>query len=259
MDSVMPARLLAFDTSTDTMSIAVGRTVNGVAQVWRHTGAGGAQASSMLIPAILDLMAQAGLGFADLDAIAFGCGPGAFTGLRSACSVAQGLGFGARAHGDGQPVAVLPVDTLLALAEEVRHQISPGGAPVRVLAMLDARMGEIYAASYAFDGGCWKQDQAYALARPENLRLGPGWEPSGGVLAGNVFATYGERLPFGPGLPRVQALPTASAMLRLAPALLAAGHGVSPELALPIYIRDKVAQTSAQRAAAKATPGQVTA
>ena len=244
-------RLLAFDTSTDTMSIAVGRTVDGVPRVWQHTGAGGAQASISLIPAILDLMAQAGLAFADLEAIAFGRGPGAFTGLRTACSVAQGLGFGAQRAGGG-PVPLLPVDTLLALAEEARQQYAPGNAPLRVFSMLDARMDQIYAAAYAFDGLHWSQHQGYSLDRPEDLPLDAAWLAPGGILAGNVFAAYGERLPASAGLARINALPTAGAMLRLAPALLAARHAVSPELALPLYIRDKVAQTSSERAAAKA-------
>src|SRR4051794_16897671 len=105
------SKILAFDTSTETLSIALtdGR------QTWQHTGAGGAKASAALIPAVLALLAEAGLRLAELDAIAFGAGPGSFTGLRTACSVAQGLAFGA-------DVPVLPVDTLLAVAEEARHQ-----------------------------------------------------------------------------------------------------------------------------------------
>ena len=97
-------KLLAFDTSTESMSIAVGDGV----RVWEHTGAGGAKASATLIPAILALLQEAGLALRQLDAIAFGRGPGSFTGLRTACSVAQGLAFGAA-------VKVLPVDTLHAL------------------------------------------------------------------------------------------------------------------------------------------------
>ena len=245
-------RLLAFDTSTDTMSIAVGRTVEGETRVWQRTGAGGAQASARLIPVILDLMAQAGLAFTDLDAIAFGRGPGAFTGLRTACSVAQGLGFGAQRTNGGGPVPLLPVDTLQTLAEEARHQYAPGGTPLRVLSVLDARMDQIYAAAYAFDGRHWTQHGDYLLERPEGLSGQFAWLTPGGLLAGNVFSVYGDRLAHGAELARIDALPTASAMLRLAPALLAAHHAVSPELALPLYIRDKVAQTSRERAAAKA-------
>jgi tRNA threonylcarbamoyladenosine biosynthesis protein TsaB len=233
-------KLLAFDTSTELISIAVTRPVDGVAQVWQHTGAGGAQASSGLIPAIEQLMAQAGLRFEELDAIAFGQGPGSFTGLRTACSVAQGLGFGA-----GRPV--LPVDTLLAVAEEARQQNAPDQTHCRVLALLDARMDEMYAAHYEFDRGEWKQREDYRLIRPEDLTL-----QGSTVLAGNVFAAYGERLPLTAQLPRWQAVPTAAAMLRLAPALLAQGHAVDAAHALPRYIRDKVAKTTLERAAEKA-------
>lgn len=245
-------RLLAFDTSTDVMSVAVGCSFDGVPRVWEHTAAGGAKASGSLIPAILDLMAQAGLGFADLDAIAFGRGPGAFTGLRTACSVAQGLGFGARGSAGGRAVPLLPIDSLLALAEEARYRHASSALPLQVLAMLDARMDQIYAAAYTFDGTHWKQRQPTLLERPEDLSLDFAPDSVGGMLAGNVFAAYAHRLPAGAHLTRIDALPTAVAMLRLAPALLAAGHGVSPELALPLYIRDKVAQTSSERAAAKA-------
>lgn len=240
-------QLLAFDTSTDAMSVAVGRAVDGVQRVWAFEGVGGAMASAALIPAIQDLMQQAGLAFADLDAIVFGRGPGAFTGLRSACAVAQGLGFGARAAAGGGPVPLLPVDSLLALAEQARFQHAPQQPQWQVLAMLDARMDEIYAASYRWDGAFWHTLQGPALARPHDLRCGPDQ-----AMAGNVFGVYGARLGGDAAAARLPALPTAGAMLRLAPALLAAGLGVDPALALPIYIRDKVASTHSERAAAKA-------
>lgn len=230
--------LLAFDTSTEQMSIAVQR--HGVATPWQHTAAGGAHSSTHLIPDIQRLMAQAELRFDQLDAIAFGAGPGSFTGLRTACSVAQGLAFGAN-------LPVLPVDTLLAVAEEARVQTGHAD-PWAVTALLDARMDELYAASYYFDNEKWKQIKGCSLIKPEDLA----WDGHS-VLAGNVFAAYGARLPDGPGL-RVLALPTATAMLRLAPALLAAGTAVSAAQALPSYIRDKVAQTTLERAAAKSAP-----
>jgi tRNA threonylcarbamoyladenosine biosynthesis protein TsaB len=233
-------KLLAFDTSTELISIAVMRVVDGVSRVWEHTGAGGAQASSALIPAIETLMAEADLSFAQLDAIAFGRGPGSFTGLRTACAVAQGLGFGAG-------VPLLPVGTLLAVAEEARAQQAPRAAHLRLLALLDARMDELYAAPYAYADGRWQQLTDFSLLKPEQVAL-HGCE----ALAGNVFAEYGERLPAAPTLPCWQALPTAAAMLRLAPALLAAGNAVPAAEALPRYIRDKVALTTEERAAAKA-------
>jgi len=233
-------KLLAFDTSTELISIAVTRLVDGQARTWQHTGAGGAQASSALIPAIEVLMAEAELRYEELDAIAFGQGPGSFTGLRTACAVAQGLGFGAG-------VPLLPVDTLLAVAEEARAQQAPQQQNLRLLALLDARMGELYAAPYAYAAGSWQQQADFSLLKPEQLVPGDAQ-----ALAGNVFAEYGERLPLSADFPCWQALPTAAAMLRLAPALLAAGNAVAAADALPRYIRDKVAQTTQERAAAKA-------
>lgn len=233
-------KLLAFDTSTELISIAVTREVGGVPQLWQHTGAGGAQASSALIPAIETLMAEADLRFEQLEAIAFGRGPGSFTGLRTACAVAQGLGFGAQ-------VPLLPVDTLLAVAEEARLQQAPQAREWRVLALLDARMDELYAAPYDYADGRWQQRADFRLLKPEQVDA-TGCE----ALAGNVFAEYGERLPLSPVFPCWQALPTAAAMLRLAPRLLAQGNAVPAQDALPRYIRDKVALTTAERAAAKA-------
>lgn len=230
--------LLAFDTSTDTLSIAV---QHGDA-VWQHTGAGGAQASAALIPAIQRLLAEAGLGFDTLDAIVFGRGPGSFTGLRTACAVAQGLAFGARS---GQGTPVLPVDTLLAVAEEARHQ----HGCTQVLAVLDARMNEVYSAHCTWQEATrqWSTDADFGLCAPEALTLADAalW-----IVAGNAQAAYGERLL--PQARHVPALPTATALLRLAPALLAAGAAVPASEALPRYIRDKVAQTTAEREALRA-------
>lgn len=237
------ASLLAFDTSTDSMSLAVQRWHNGALQVWQHEAPGGALTSAQLIPAIQALMAQAELRFNELQAIVFGCGPGSFTGLRTACAVAQGLAFGAG-------IPVLPVPTLLALAEEARHQHAPERDTLQVLALLDARMDEMYAAGYAFESGHWTPTLPAQLIRPEALTLNADC-----VLAGNVFATYGARLAQAgctPGPTQWTALPTARALLRLAPALLAAGGALPPDQALPLYIRDKVAQTTQERAALKA-------
>jgi tRNA threonylcarbamoyladenosine biosynthesis protein TsaB len=233
-------KLLAFDTSTESMAIAVGDG----ARVWEHTGAGGAKASATLIPAILALLRQAGLALGELDAIAFGRGPGSFTGLRTACSVAQGLAFGAG-------VKVLPVDTLLALAEEARHR---QGA-TRIVAALDARMDEMYIARYDLSIAGAGYDAEPELVRPEDLRVPGGW-----ALAGNVFNAYGERLAAGADAAtiRIDALPTAAAMLRLAPALIAAGQAVAADHALPRYIRDKVAKTTDERTAERAAQAAAT-
>ncbi len=220
---------LAFDTSTERLSLAVGR---GEA-VWQQEGAGGAQSSATLIPALLALLAQAGLTLQQLDAIVFGSGPGSFTGLRTACSVAQGLAFGA-----GLPV--LPVSTLLAVAEEARHK----HGCTRVVAALDARMNEVYSAPCEWQGGQWQVPADFALGAPESVAVPPGW-----TLAGSAAAAYPGRLAGAPGL---ALLPTATALLRLAPALWQAGQAVPADQALPLYIRDKVAQTTAEREADKA-------
>jgi len=237
--------LLAFDTSTELMSVAVQRGVvsagdtAAASQIWQHSGAGGAQTSASLIPTIERLLAQAELQFSDLDAIVFGKGPGSFTGLRTACSVAQGLAFGAN-------LKVLPVDTLLAVAEEARFQQASALPGWQVMALLDARMDEMYAAGYAYLHGQWQQVKDHCLIRPQDLVCA-----AGDALAGNVFAAYGARLVT-PALPRIDAWPTATALLRLAPSLLAAGGAVAAEQALPLYIRDKVAKTTVERAAEKA-------
>ncbi|RYF24686.1 MAG: tRNA (adenosine(37)-N6)-threonylcarbamoyltransferase complex dimerization subunit type 1 TsaB [Comamonadaceae bacterium] len=237
--------LLAFDTSTDTLSIAVQRGET----VWEHSAPGGAQASTTLIPAIRALMAQAGLGFDALDAVVFGRGPGSFTGLRTACAVAQGLAFGARG---GRGVPVLPVDTLLAVAEQARAE----HGCTRVVAVLDARMNEVYSAPFTWQqanpaagagAGQWTVPDDFHLVAPESLAVPAGW-----TVAGNALAAYGPRLaPGAPDALHVHALPTAAALLRLAPALLGAGGAVPADAALPRYIRDKVAQTTAEREAAK--------
>jgi len=221
------SRLLAFDTSTEALAIAVR---HGDA-LFEHHGVGGALSSATLIPLVLQLLAQAGLRLDQLDAIAFGRGPGSFTGLRTACAVAQGFGFGAG-------VPLLPIDTLHAVAEEAHERF---GA-TRVVAVLDARMDQLYTAHYAFDGSTVTPEQAESrVLSPEQVEAPAGW-----ALAGNAFAAYGDRLPA--DVARHTVLPTAAAMLRLVPALLAQGRAVKPADAWPLYVRDKVAQTTDERA-----------
>ena len=232
-------QLLAFDTSTDTLSIAV---AHGDA-LWQHTGPGGSQASATLLPAILRLLGEAQLDLCQLDAIVFGRGPGSFTGLRTACAVAQGLAFGA---GSGRGVPVLPIDTLAAVAEAARLQ----HGCTQVVAVLDARMDEVYVARYQWQADAWQGDSEFGLCAPEAVAVPPGW-----TVAGNAQAAYGQRLA--PGAQQVHALPTATALLGLAPGLLAAGGGLSADQALPRYIRDKVAKTTAERAAERAAQAPI--
>ncbi len=254
---------LALETSTDTLSLAVARGT----QTWTHTSAGGALTSTHMIPQALALLKEAGLALIDLQAVVFGRGPGAFTGLRTACSVAQGLAFGA-------DLPVLPVDTLLAVAEEARAaNASTGGTSVtRVLAVMDARMEQVYVAAYEFTPnaadaadeatqmqGTWRCVQEPELHSPESLHWPAVWANDAAqtaspafIAAGNAWPVYAGRWPAALTAPQVMALPTAAALLRLAPAAWAAGQAVPPEEALPLYIRDKVAQTTDERMQIKA-------
>jgi len=232
----MAPTLLAFDTATELLSVALAAG----GRVHSHEAAGGALASATLIPAILRLLDEGGVALRDLDAIVFGRGPGAFTGLRTACSVAQGLAFGA-----AKPV--LPVDTLLALAEDARRS----AAPQRAWALLDARMNEIYAAQYAFDGTRWDVLDAPMLTTPDLLNERWRREPPS-LVAGNALGAFGDRLIPGAAERAPDALPRASALLALAPALIERGALVDAALALPLYVREKVAQTTAEREAARA-------
>ncbi len=243
---------LALETSTDTLSLAVARGT----QTWTHTSAGGALTSTHMIPQTLALLKEAGLALTDLQAVVFGRGPGAFTGLRTACSVAQGLAFGAN-------LPVLPIDTLLAVAEEAR---AASKTPVtRVLAVMDARMEQVYVAAYAFTPnttdaatetnplqGTWHCVQPPELHSPESLHGPADWSQDSFIAAGNAWPVYAGRWPAALTAPQRMALPTAAALLRLAPAAWAAGEAVPPEEALPLYIRDKVAQTTDERMQIKA-------
>ena len=230
--------LLAFDTATERSSVAL-RLADGSTHV--HEGEGGARASATLLPAIFALLARGGIALGAIDAIAFGRGPGAFTGLRTACSVAQGLALGA-----AKPV--LPIDTLLAVAEDARAD-DPTAACT--WALMDARMDEVYAACYAFGRGVWSVRVAPALVRPEQLAERWRAEPPERV-AGNGIGVFGARLACPTARLFPTAWPRAAAMLPLAIADWHAGRGLDAALALPLYLRDKVAQTTAERDAARA-------
>ncbi|KXU86401.1 tRNA threonylcarbamoyladenosine biosynthesis protein TsaB [Paraburkholderia monticola] len=241
--------LLALDTSTEFCSVAlVSASVDAAGQptaeprVWVRHEQTGAVSSTRLLPAIRELFAEAGLALADCHAIAFGSGPGSFTGLRTATGVAQGLAFGLN-------LPVVPIGTLLACAESARLR---DPSTTRVLAALDARMDEIYWADYAWDDAQreWRTVQTASLDAPERLVL----PDVPFTLAGNAAAAFGERLPAvaaahsvdGQALPH--ALPLAYAALRA----FHAGRTVAADQAAPEYVRDKVAQTTAERMADKA-------
>ncbi|MEO6362628.1 MAG: tRNA (adenosine(37)-N6)-threonylcarbamoyltransferase complex dimerization subunit type 1 TsaB [Caldimonas sp.] len=228
--------LLAFDTASERMTIALGSG----GRAWSHAGEGGAKASATLLPAILALLREAGLAVADLDAIAFGRGPGAFTGLRTACSVAQGLAFGA-----ARPV--VPIDSLRLVAESARGEASEA----RIWAVIDARMDQIYAAEYAFADGRWSTVTAPLLSDCPALS-GRWLAAPPRTIAGGALRAYAGRLETAGAALLPQAAADAGALLRLAEAGWRDGEAVDAALALPLYVRDKVASTAAERASAAA-------
>lgn len=256
--------LLALDTSTEYCSVALLRVAPGAAQaspfasgttaleptagsrsevsVWVRHEATGAVSSTRLLPAIGELFEEAGLTLADCDAIAFGAGPGSFTGLRTATGVAQGLAF-------GLDIPVVPVGTLLVCAESARLR-DPGAT--RVLAALDARMDEAYWADYAWDAeaGDWRTLQGASLDAPERI-VAPE-EPF--TLAGNAAAAFGARLSAAAAARTVdgEALPHALPLAHAALRAYRAGRAQRADQAAPEYVRNKVAQTTAERLAAKA-------
>lgn len=231
-------RLLAFDTSTDAMSIAL-RTPQGVRT---RDEAGGAQASARLVPEVLALLAEAGCRMQELDAIAFGCGPGAFTGLRTACSVAQGLAFGA-----GKPV--VPVDSLLIVAQDARTQLGDA-ADAELWVAMDARMDEIYAGAYRWSAGRWSVQSAPALYTVEALNSR--WQATPPALvAGSALDAFGERLALGAAATVRRERSRAAALIDVAAQLFAEGRTVDAAHALPVYLRDKVALTTQEREAVR--------
>lgn len=232
-------RLLALDTATEVMAVGL---ADGEVSLSLN-GEGGAQASDRLLPTAMAQLAQRGLAPSALDAIAFGQGPGAFTGLRTAVSVAQGLAFGI-----GCPV--LPIDSLLIVAEDARAQAG-GLGPFDIWVAMDARMDEAYAAAYRHDGQRWRTVVAPALY--DLPALNDRWAAEGAPaqLAGSAVPAFAGRLAWGAARLWPQASDRAAALLRLARAAWAQGHAVPASAALPVYLRDKVALTTAEREAAK--------
>ena len=241
--------LLALDTSTEFCSVALLSTAVDAAgafasepRTWVRHEATGAVSSTRLLPAIRELFDEAGLKLADCDAIAFGAGPGSFTGLRTATGVAQGLAFGLNCP-------VVPIGTLLACAESARLR---DPSVNRVLAALDARMDEVYWADYAWDDaqGEWRTIQPASLDAPDRLSL----PDAPFTLAGNAAAAFGARLVATTAAQVIddEALPHASPLAFAALRALRAGRTVPAELAAPEYVRNKVAQTTAERMADKA-------
>jgi len=239
--------LLAFDTATETLAVAL--CAHG--RAWHHTAPGGAAASAGLLPAVHALLAQAGVALAQVQGVAFGRGPGAFTGLRTSCAVAQGLALGL-----GCPV--WPLDSLLIVAEDARLQApQPPSEALDLAVAMDARMDEVYAGRWRWAAGRWTPLDDTVLTTPSALAAAWAAAPPQRV-AGSALAAFGARLALPAGVLAVAAEhDRAAALARLALAAWQAGPGLDAAQALPLYLRDKVAQTTAEREAARA--GAVTA
>ena len=221
--------LLAFDTSTEFLSLALMHGDN----LYTFDTLAGQSHSQIILPQIQAILKDAHLQLQDLQGIAFGAGPGSFTGVRIAAGVAQGLGFGAN-------LPVVDICTLMALAEA-------SGAS-RVIACLDARMGEVYHAAYIKDADIWRTEIEPGLYKPHEV---PTLADGGWVGAGSGWKTYGDILEnvYNGQLSSVQPdqLPMASAILKLAQKVFATGLARPAGEALPIYIRNRVALKTAER------------
>lgn len=214
--------IAAFETAGDWCSVAL--WLDG--EVRAVEARAGQRHGELVLPMLETLLAQARLAIRDLQAVAFGAGPGSFTGLRIACGIAQGLAF-------ARGVPACGVSTLEALAEE-------SGAP-RAVACLDARMGEVYYSALEKQDGRWREVIPAQCVAPERAPRPPG---AGWVGCGSGFAAYGD-MGFDRVYPEIH--PGAAAVARLAAPRLAAGEGVDAARIAPVYLRDKVALTTQER------------
>jgi tRNA threonylcarbamoyladenosine biosynthesis protein TsaB len=222
--------ILAIETSTEVASAAL---LSG-ARVFSRESAGVHTHSETILPMVQALLHEAGATLAQCDAIAFGVGPGSFTGVRTACGVVQGLAFGA-------DLPVVPVVTLEAMAQACYES---NGAQ-NVLAVLDARMGEVYWAQYRYAGDGWQTVTAPTLSAAELVSpsgeasaCGNGLEAYAAAFAGRAFSAV---------YPSI--MPSARQIAALGRAAFVKGGAVPLEQAQPLYLRNKIAFTTAERLA----------
>jgi len=222
-------RILALETSTEYCSVALWQDGN----VVNHCELVGQRHSELLIGILDNLLHEAGVKLTELDGIAFGAGPGSFTGVRIACGVTQGLALGA-------DLPVVGVCTLQALAQAAGHD--------KVITALDARMGEIYHAVYEKRAGVWVTICEPNLCLPQQA---PQVQGSGWFSTGSGFAMYGAVLDncYAGQIAGsdTQAVPQAIAVAEFAAPLFAAGQGMDAAQAMPFYLRDKVALKTSER------------
>ena len=231
--------VLAIETATDACSCALeyagAVTARHTVEPRRHT--------ELLLPMVDSVLTEAGIGLGSLDAIAFGRGPGSFTGLRIACAVAQGLGFGASCP-------LVAVSTLQVVAAGMHRSRSVR----RVLVALDARMGEVYWGAFEWDGVAMAAVCDESVGPPHAVTVpgggvwagaGSGWHPYRTVLDERLVSVLGRSAD----LVDAARLPEAIDMLAPAKAACEAGIVVAPEAAAPVYLRSNVARAAPRRLA----------
>jgi tRNA threonylcarbamoyladenosine biosynthesis protein TsaB len=214
-------RFAALETSTEWCSVALWRDGE-IAALERRAGT---RHSELVLPMLHEVLELSGTSISGLEAIAFGAGPGSFTGLRIACGVAQGLAI-------GRGLRVIGISSLEAIAEE-------SGAR-RVAACVDARMNEVYYAALERDADRWREVVPLQCVAPQLAPAPPG---DGWIGCGNGFAAYPELFRNRISVARPEIHPGAAAIARLAAPRLAAGEGGDAASAHPVYVRDKVAFT----------------
>lgn len=245
--------ILAIESSTDLASVALhsgepqSATRNRVpARVYCRQVNGVQSHSQTVLPMVQSVLAEAGLSLAQCSAIAFGAGPGSFTGVRTACGIAQGLGF-------GSDLPVLPVDTLAAAAQACRDALGSN----EVLVVIDARMGQVYWGQYHWladsETPGWQMVVAPRLDLPSAVQpvathieslacCGNGFAAHAAAFEGRDFAVHA----------RADLMPHAVQIAALAQPMFAAGRALPARDAQPIYLRNDVALTTAERAIKRA-------
>ena len=219
--------ILALDTSNEYCSIAL-LTGDGMHERDAFAGQGH---SGVVLPMIEQILAECRLDLRKIDAIAFGSGPGSFTGPRIACGVAQGLAL-------GLGIPVFGISTLEAMAHAVEGE--------RILCCLDARMGEVYHAAYSKEGGAFEMQSEPALHLPEEA---PEPEGSDWIGCGTGFALPALRERYAGKLSVIlpDIRPKAASIAQIALEAFRSGKGMDAALAAPLYVRNKVALKESER------------
>ena len=228
-------KILAIDTATEACSAALLIEDEAGQKMYTRYQLAPREHSRLILKMLDDLLAEAGLSVSDIDAIAFGQGPGSFMGLRIAAGVVQGIAF-------AQDIPVIPVSTLKAIAQRAHEETGSE----HVLATIDARMDEVYWAAYSLQDQHWQLHDEERVISPEKITLpempaGTTW-----LAAGNGWANYKDRLlqTANCKLPTIlsECFPSAEVIAKLAAKEFKAGNTVPAAEAIPVYLRNDVAR-----------------